>query len=99
MLKKLLVKHGFNDPYTGGLGSFSLFLMLYAAYFIEKLNTYEGYHAENTHTARLFAWFLTYFGEYFDLDQMAIMFMQEEMPLVIPKPYIGVEFGNDRKIM
>lgn len=31
ILKKLLVKNEFNDPYTGGLGSFGLFIMLYAA--------------------------------------------------------------------
>lgn len=31
ILKKLLVTNEFNDPYTGGLGSFGLFIMLYAA--------------------------------------------------------------------
>lgn len=87
MLKKLLVKHELNNPYTGGLGSFSLFLMLYAAYFIEKMNTYETFHSESVHTARLFAWFLAYFGEYFDISSMAIMFMQESLPLAIPKAY------------
>lgn len=30
-LKKLLIANGFNDPYTGGLGSYGLFIMLYAA--------------------------------------------------------------------
>lgn len=73
--------------------------MLYAAYFIEKLNTYEGFHSEGTHPARLFAWFLTYFGEYFDVDTMAIMFMQEEMPLTILKAYWGVEFDNERSVL
>jgi DNA polymerase sigma len=89
ILKKLLVKNGHSDPYSGGLGSYSLFLMLYAAYFIEKVGTFEGFHSENTHPARLFAWFLTYFGEYFDMKTMAIMFMQEAMPLTVPKIYCG----------
>lgn len=87
MLKKLLVRNGFNDPYTGGLGSFSLFLMLYAAYYIEKINAYEGFHSEDTHPARLFAWFLTYFGDYFDIDKMAIIFMKEAIPLTMLKSY------------
>mmetsp|Transcript_14945 Transcript_14945/g.14809 ORF Transcript_14945/g.14809 Transcript_14945/m.14809 type:complete len:99 (-) Transcript_14945:207-503(-) len=87
MLKKLLVRNGFNDPYTGGLGSFSLFLMLYAAYYIEKINACEGFHSEDTHPARLFAWFLTYFGDYFDIDKMAIIFMKEAIPLTMLKAY------------
>mmetsp|Transcript_2662 Transcript_2662/g.3123 ORF Transcript_2662/g.3123 Transcript_2662/m.3123 type:complete len:89 (+) Transcript_2662:247-513(+) len=88
MLKKVLVKNHLNDPYTGGLGSFSLFLMLYAAYFLEKLNAYEGFHSETTHPARLFAWFLAYFGEYFEIEKMAIIFMKEgDMPLVMLKEY------------
>lgn len=100
ILKKLLVKHeGYNDPYTGGLGSFSLFLMLYAAYFIEKINTFESFHNEATHPARLFTWFLTYFGEYFDMDTMAIMFMQEAMPLVVLKAYCGLTFDPERKTL
>lgn len=89
MLKKLLIKNDFNDPYYGGLGSFSLFLMLYAAYFIENLNAYEGFHSEDTHPARLFAWFLAYFGDYFDISKMAIIFMKGEMPLTILKSYCG----------
>lgn len=73
--------------------------MLYASYFIEKLNALENFHTEATHTARLFTWFLTYFGEYFDLDTMAIMFMQEAMPLVMMKGYCGMQYDQERKVL
>ena len=85
MLKKLLVSKGLNDPYTGGLGSYSLFLMLYAAYFLEKAGKYEEFHSDLAHPARLFTWFLTYFGEYFDYDSQAIIFVPQGIPLAITK--------------
>ena len=85
ILKKLLVINQLNDPYIGGLGSFSLFLMLYAAYYLERLNSNWQFHSEHTHTARLFSWFLLYFGEYFDMDINCITFMHEYMPFAMPK--------------
>lgn len=93
------MKNEYNNPYTGGLGSYSLFLMLYAGYFMEKLSTYDSFHSEDTHPARLFTWFLTYFGEYFDMDNTAIMFMKEAMPLTIPKTYFDREANPERKVL
>lgn len=63
MLKKLLVKHDLNDPYTGGLGSFSIFVMLYATLYFERTSSNILFQSENTYKARLFAYFLSYFGE------------------------------------
>lgn len=91
MLKKLLVSKGLNDPYTGGLGSYSLFLMLYAAYFLEKAGNCNEFHSDLTHPARLFTWFLTYFGEYFDYDSQAIIFVPQGIPLTITKTAYGLD--------
>lgn len=85
MLKKLLVNNKLNNPYTGGLGSFSLFLMLHAAYFLENLNILESFHTENAHPARLLLWFLTYFAEYFDYKYLAIIHQSEFKPFIVPK--------------
>lgn len=91
MLKKLLVKHDFNNPYTGGLGSFSLFLMLYSALYLEKMNSVETFQSESTYIARLFAWFLSYYGEYFNIENDVIMFLDENVPITLKKQYIGIE--------
>mmetsp|Transcript_29253 Transcript_29253/g.33520 ORF Transcript_29253/g.33520 Transcript_29253/m.33520 type:complete len:87 (+) Transcript_29253:1323-1583(+) len=85
MLKKILVVNDFNNPYTGGLGSFSLFLMLYAAFFIETSNSYYSFHSESTYSARLLVWFITFFGEYFDYKTSAIIFMPQAHPFSLPK--------------
>jgi len=73
--------------------------MLYAGYFMEKISTYDSFHSEDTHPARLFTWFLTYYGEYFDMDTTAIMFMKEAMPLTIPKTYFGGDQIQEGKVM
>jgi DNA polymerase sigma len=101
MLKKLLVSKSLNDPYTGGLGSYSLFLMLYAAYFLEKAGKYDWFHSDLTHPARLFTWFLTYFGEYFDYDSQAIIFVPNGIPLSLTKASCGLESTNqtDRAVL
>ena len=73
ILKKLLVINKLNNPYLGGLGSFSLFLMLYTSLFLEWTNSYEEFHHENVYPARLFLWFLTYFSEYFNEKKQNFM--------------------------
>ena len=85
VLKKLLVENHFNDPYTGGLGSFSLFLMLYAALRFEQLHTEQLFLTEHTIKARLFAWFLTLYGENFDIETKTIFFLQDGTPMVFDK--------------
>ena len=70
--------------------------MLYASLFIEKLSSHDSFHSDNTHTARLFVWFLSYFGEYFDIESTAIMFMQESIPVVLPKLYWGMDNSTDK---
>ena len=68
--------------------------MLYSAYFLETLNAYDDFHSETTHPARLLSWFLAYFGEYFEMDKMAIIFMKEDMPLVMLKSYLSLPIDN-----
>ena len=93
ILKKILLKNNINDPFKGGLGSFGLFCMLYSSYFLEKMY-YPAYCSEETHPARLLAWFWTYFGGYFNQENMAIIFMRNDMPLVILKECWGADKRN-----
>lgn len=91
ILKKLLVKNGLNDVYTGGLGSFSLFLMLYSALYLERTNGVQGFQCETTYVARLFAWFLSYYGEYFSIENDMIMFFDGDLPLIYKKQLFGID--------
>mmetsp|Transcript_29024 Transcript_29024/g.33156 ORF Transcript_29024/g.33156 Transcript_29024/m.33156 type:complete len:100 (+) Transcript_29024:773-1072(+) len=99
MLKKILVKNQLNNPYFGGLGSFSLFLMLYSSYFLERLSSYDSFHVEETYPARLFVWFLTYFGEFYNYEISAITFDTSSYPVVVPKIYCGVDHMSDLKVL
>lgn len=96
---KILVKHSFNNPYTGGLGSYSLFLMLYTATKIEEMNKFDSFRSEDTLSARLFTWFLNMFGEYFDYETMAIMFVQGYIPMTFPKIYWGIDPTQNPKVL
>lgn len=96
---KILVKHSFNNPYTGGLGSYSLFLMLYTATKIEEMNKFDSFRSEDTLSARLFTWFLNMFGECFDYETMAIMFVQGYIPMTFPKIYWGIDPTQNPKVL
>ena len=85
ILKKLLVTNGFNDPYTGGLGSFGLFIMLYAALYFELMNTDVNFQNETTDKGRLFVYFLSMYGESLDIEKKMIFFFNDGMPMVIDK--------------
>jgi DNA polymerase sigma len=85
MLKKLLVENNFNDPYTGGLGSFSLFLMLYAALRFEQYQPDHMFRADNIYKGRLYVWFLTLYGENFNIDKNVIYFLEDGTPMVFDK--------------
>lgn len=85
MLKKLLVENNFNDPYTGGLGSFSLFIMLYAALLFDQMNNHELFYGEATAKGRLYAWFLSLYGESFDIEKKVIFFLEDGTPMVFDK--------------
>lgn len=107
MLKKLLVRNELNDPYTGGLGSYSLFIMLYAALYFEMVNSNDIFScSEHTSSsqedyarkkvqldspfkARLFAWFLSFYGECFNIETHTMMFLEGDKPIVLPKLYRG----------
>lgn len=95
MLKKLLVINKLNNPYIGGLGSFSLFLMLYAVFVLEVLHRYEDFQYDNIYPARLFIWFLWYFSEYFNYKSLAIKFDENLFPTISPKLYWGVKNIQD----
>lgn len=97
MLKKLLVKYNFNDPYTGGLGSFSLFIMLYAALCFEQMNSHELFQCESTYKARLLAWFLSMYGESFDIERKVIFFLEDGMPMLFDK--LGKSPSGNNKIL
>ena len=97
ILKKLLVQNGFNDPYTGGLGSFGLFIMLYAALCFEQMNTDVMFQSENTYKARLLVYFLSMYGESFDIERKMIFFVDEGMPMVFDK--IGQFPNGNSKIL
>ena len=75
------------------------FLMLYTATKIEEMNKFDSFHSEETHSARLFAWFLTMFGEYFDYETMAIMFVQGYIPMTFPKIYWGIDPTQNPKML
>ena len=91
MLKKLLVKYDLNDPYTGGLGSFSIFVMLYAALYFERTNSNILFQSENTYKARLFAYFLSYYGEWFNVESHTLFFPDKSVPIVVPKISSGLD--------
>jgi len=62
VLKKMLKKFDLNQPYTGGLGSYSLFLMLlfvsnFTKYLFNNIR-YEIY------VAKLLIYFLSYYGNF-----------------------------------
>lgn len=97
ILKKLLVKNDFNDPYTGGLGSFGLFLMLYAALCFEQTNTNEMFHCESTYKARLLIYFLSMYGENFDIEKKLIFFSEDGFPMLFDK--IGQSPSGSNKIL
>ena len=73
--------------------------MLYTATKIEEMNKFDSFHSEETHSARLFAWFLTMFGEYFDYETMAIMFVQGYIPMTFPKIYWGIDPTQNPKML
>lgn len=97
ILKKLLVKNDFNDPYTGGLGSFGLFLMLYAALCFERVNSNEMFHCDATYKARLLIYFLSMYGENFDIEKKVIFFSEDGFPMLFDK--IGQSPLGNNKIL
>lgn len=99
MLKKLLVKHDLNDPYTGGLGSFSIFVMLYAALYFERSSSNVLFQSENTYKARLFAYFLSYYGEWFNVESHTLFFPDKNMPMVVPKIVSGFDDSSFKKTL
>ncbi|CAI2366597.1 unnamed protein product [Moneuplotes crassus] len=84
-LKKLLNVNGFNDPYTGGLGSYGLFIMLYAALCFENMNSDEMFQQESTYKGRLFIYFFTMYSPGFDIEKKCIFFFPDGMPIVVDK--------------
>ena len=99
MLKKLLVKYDLNDPYTGGLGSFSIFVMLYAALYFERTNSNILFQSENTYKARLFAYFLSYYGEWFNVESHTLFFPDKQVPIVVPKIISGFDASSFKKTL
>ena len=67
MLKKLLRVNDMNIPYKGGLGSYSLFLM------ILHINKYlePAFPFKESYPSRLYTAFLSYFGK-FNITQFLI---------------------------
>ena len=75
--------------------------MLYAALKIEfsLLSQYEG---EYEYIGRLFSYFFSMFGAYFNYEAMAIKFTQkedEQIPEIIPKLYCNINPSQDPKIL
>ena len=99
VLKKLLVNNGLNDPYTGGLGSFSLFLMLYLALSQENLTSSQRFQGESTYLARLFSWFLHYFGETFNREQQFIYFNNSGWPWVSQSLLLSIEGSLNKNLL
>ena len=98
-LMLILVKNDLNNPYTGGIGLFSLFLMLHAAYFLESLNIFKSFYTESAHPARLLIWFLAYFSEYFDYKTLAIIHQNDFRPFIVPKLSWDVDFSKDLNVL
>ncbi|CAI2366148.1 unnamed protein product [Moneuplotes crassus] len=84
-LKKLLIANGYNDPYTGGLGSYGLFIMLYAALCFENMNSDEMFQQEATYKGRLFIYFFSMYSPEFDVENKCIFFFPDGMPIVVDK--------------
>ena len=59
--------------------------MLYAALYFERLNSNCLFQTEDTYAGRVFAYFLSYYGEYFDVESQAIFFLCNNTPIIVPK--------------
>ena len=99
VLKKLLLVNDLNNPYTGGLGSFSLFVMLYAALNFERMNSNALFQEDDVYKGRLFAYFLSYYGDYFDVEYNAIFFDWNSMPIILPKLNPQCDTSSFRKTL
>lgn len=96
-LKKLLNTSGYNDPYTGGLGSYGLFIMLYAALWFENMNSDEMFQQEATYKGRLFIYFFSMYSPEFDVENKWIFFFPDGMPIVVDK--FGKTPGANNKLL
>ena len=65
IIKKLLAKHDLNKPYSGGLNSYSIVLMV--STFLEKFGINE-YSALSQNLAE----FLKFFGDFFDPNNLGL---------------------------